>query len=102
MLGRLRKISDPSPGGITNYVWHPFGDIASIYDANGNETAWTYNKRGFVKQTSDPDSGVWTYVVNAFGETTKIRDAKTTTPGAYTTTFTYDKLSRLTSRTDAP
>lgn len=101
VLGRLRQVTDPTPGGNTRYVYHPFGEIESIFDANGNETRWTYNKRGFVTGTSDPDSGSWTYIVSAFGETTKIRDAKTLSP-AFTTTFAYDRLSRLTSRTDVP
>jgi len=101
VMGRLRQVTDPTPGGNTRYVYYPFGEIESIFDANGNDTRWTYNKRGFVTGTSDPDSGDWTYVVSAFGETTKIRDAKTASP-AFTTTFVYDKLSRITSRIDVP
>jgi YD repeat-containing protein len=92
---------DPGPGGFTRYAYRPFGEIASITDAQGNVTSWNYNARGFVIGTTDPDSGNWTYEVNAFGETTKIRDAKTQSP-YFTTTFVYDKLSRLTSRTDVP
>jgi RHS repeat-associated protein len=98
-LGQLRSITDPGTGGLTEYAYHTFGELASIEDANGNPTSWTVNDRGFVTATSDPDSGDWTYEVNAFGETAKIRDAKTAT--GWTTQFTFDKLSRPLTRTEA-
>lgn len=100
VLGQLRALDEPSTGGTTNYAYKPFGEIGSITDAAGNVTSWSYNTRGFVDGTSDPDSGNWTYQVNAFGETKNIRDANTTS--GWTTTFTYDKLSRLKTRFDVP
>jgi RHS repeat-associated protein len=100
VLGHLRAIVDPSPGGTSGYAYHPFGELASITDANLNVTSWGYNDRGFVTSTSDADSGNWTYEVNAFGETTKARDAKTTSPN-WTTQFAFDKLSRPVQRIEA-
>lgn len=102
VIGQLRNIIDPSPGGTTSYVYFPFGELASITDAAspGNVTSWSINARGFVTATSDPDSGNWTYEVNAFGETAKIRDAKTSSPN-WTTQFTFDKLSRPLTRSEA-
>lgn len=100
VLGQLKSITDPSPGGITTYAYHPFGELKSITDAAGNVTSWNLNARGFVDGNTDPDSGTWTYEVNAFGETTKIRDAKTTSP-AWTAQFTFDKLSRPLTRVEA-
>ena len=94
-IGQLRAVTDPSPGGITNYAYHPFGELAAITDAASNVTSWTYNQRGFVTGTSDPDAGSWTYVPNAFGELTSQTDAKN-----QITTFTYDRLSRPKTRTD--
>lgn len=93
VIGQLRAVSDPSPGGITTYAYHPFGELASITDAASNVTSWTYNLRGFVTGSSDPDRGSWTYVANAFGETTGQTDAK-----SQNVTFTYDKLSRPLTR----
>jgi len=99
-IGQLRAVIDPSPGGTTNYVYQPFGEIASIADAASNVTSWTYNVRGFVTGTTDPDSGTWVYEPNAFGEQEKIRDAKTAPPN-FSTQFTFDKLSRPLTRAEA-
>jgi len=100
VLGQLRWLIDPSPGGTTQYTYHPFGEVASITDANGNVTSWSVNERGYVTGNSDPDSGNWTYEINAFGETAKIRDAKTSA-GSWTTEFSFDKLSRHLTRVEA-
>jgi RHS repeat-associated protein len=100
VIGQETSLTDPSPGGITLYAYHPFGELKSITDAAGNVTSWDVNPRGFVIENSDPDSGVWAYEVNAFGETTKVRDAKTTAP-AWTTYFTFDELSRMKTRDEA-
>ena len=100
VLGQLLSIADPGTGGVTQYTYHPFGELASIKDANNNVTAWTVNNRGFITNTSDADAGNWTYEVSAFGETAKIRDAKTVSP-AWTTQFTFDNLSRVKTRVEA-
>ncbi|MGH8221387.1 MAG: RHS repeat-associated core domain-containing protein, partial [Woeseiaceae bacterium] len=100
VLGQQRSVADPGTGGLTQYAYHPFGELASIEDTNGNMTGWTVNSRGFVTNTADPDSGNWTYEVNAFGETSKIRDAKTASPN-WTTQFTFDKLSRPLTRVES-
>jgi RHS repeat-associated protein len=100
VLGQLRSVTDPGLVGITGYAYHPFGELASITDAASNVTSWDINARGLVEGTADPDSGTWEYEVNAFGETTKIRDAKTSSP-SWTTQFTYDKLSRPLTRIES-
>lgn len=101
-FGQIRAVVDPSPGGITSYAYRPFGELASITDAANpaNVTSWEYNERGFLKKTTDPDSGIWEYEHNAFGEMTKVRDAKTIAP-AWTTQFSFDKLSRPLTRLEA-
>jgi len=103
VIGQLRAVIDPSPGGTTSYAYKPFGELASIADAAAvpNVTSWTYDIRGFVTGTADPDSGTWTYESNAFGETERIRDAKTAYPN-WTTQFTFDKLGRPKTRLDVP
>lgn len=102
-FGQIRAVVDPSPGGITSYAYRPFGELASISDAANpaNITSWEYNERGFLRKTTDPDSGIWEYEHNAFGEMTYLRDAKTSAPN-WTTEFTFDKLSRPKTRRDVP
>jgi RHS repeat-associated protein len=100
VIGQEISLSDPNPGGVTAYAYHPFGELKSIKDAANNLTTWSINPRGFVTANSDPDSGVFEFQVNAFGETTKIRDAKTPAP-SWTTEFTFDKLSRMKTRVEA-
>jgi RHS repeat-associated protein len=103
VIGRLRWVVDPAPGGTTSYAYKPFGELGSISDAAAvpNVTSWTYSVRGFMTGTTDPDSGTWAYESNAFGEMEKIRDAKTAYPN-WTTLFTFDKLGRPETRTDVP
>ncbi len=99
VIGQLRAVVDPSPGGTTNYAYHPFGELASITDAANNVSNWNINVRGFATGTTDPDSGSWTYESNAFGETERIRDANTAPP-SWSTQVTFDKLSRPLTRVD--
>jgi RHS repeat-associated protein len=100
VIGQLRAVIDPSPGGTTAYAYHPFGELASITDVAGNITSWIVNSRGFVTGTTDPDSGSQTFESNAYGETERIRDAKTSAPN-WTMQFTFDKLSRPLTRLEA-
>ncbi len=95
VLGQLRQVIDPSPGGTTTYAYWPFGELSSITDAASNVTSWTVNVRGFVTATSDPDAGNWNYVPNAFGELTSQTDAK-----SQTVTYSYDGLGRPLTRVE--
>lgn len=94
--GQLRRLTDPSPGGTTNYAFDPFGNLKSITDAAGNITSAGYNLRGFRTSTSDPDLGNWIYSFNSLGELVSQTDAKN-----QVTSVVYDKLSRPTSRTES-
>ncbi|MGH8222468.1 MAG: SpvB/TcaC N-terminal domain-containing protein, partial [Woeseiaceae bacterium] len=38
VLGQQRSVADPGTGGLTQYAYHPFGELASIEDTNGNMT----------------------------------------------------------------
>lgn len=100
VIGQLKSIIDPSPGGQTLHSYGPFGELTLIMDAAQNSTSWTYNSRGFLTGTNDIDAGGWTYEANAFGEIERIRDAKTLYPN-WTTQFTFDKLSRPKTRLEA-
>jgi len=94
--GQLRRLTDPSPGGTTNYAFDPFGNLKSVTDAAGNVTSAGYDVRGFRTNTSDPDLGNWTYSFNSLGELVSQTDAK-----LQVTSVAYDKLSRPTSRTES-
>ncbi|MGH6892102.1 MAG: hypothetical protein ACREEP_07580, partial [Dongiaceae bacterium] len=96
-IGQLRAVVDPNGTDTTSYAYKPFGEIASLTDTAGNASTWSYNLRGLLIGTSDPDAGSWVYESNAFGEQERIRDAKTTAP-SWTTQFTFDKLSRPLTR----
>lgn len=94
--GQLRRLTDPSPGGTTNYAFDPFGNLKSVTDAAGNITSAGYNLRGFRTSTSDPNLGNWTYSFNSLGELVSQTDAKN-----QVTSVVYDKLSRPTSRAES-
>jgi RHS repeat-associated protein len=93
--GSLRRLTDPAPGGTTNYAFDHFGNLKSVTDAAGNVTSAGYDLRGFRTSTSDPDLGNWTYAFTSLGELVSQTDAK-----SQVTTVVYDKLSRPTSRTE--
>jgi RHS repeat-associated protein len=94
--GKLRQVVDPSPGGTTSYSYEPFGNLASTTDAIGAGSTATYNLRGFKTASYDPDAGSWSYSPDSLGEVVSQTDAKN-----QTTTFVFDLVSRLTSRTEA-
>lgn len=91
--GMLRRLTDPTPGGTTNYAFDHFGNLKSVTDPASNITSAAYNIRGFRTSTSDPDLGNWTYSLDSLGELVSQTDAK-----SQVTTVIYDPLGRPTSR----
>lgn len=79
------------------FDYDAFGNPKRVQDTNGNvlQTA-TYNLRGMLTQRVDMDLGTWNFTPNALGETVSQTDAK-----SQTSTFVFDLLGRLTSRTEA-
>ncbi|MGH8137883.1 MAG: toxin TcdB middle/N-terminal domain-containing protein, partial [Steroidobacteraceae bacterium] len=98
--GQLGQVVDPSPGGTTKYTYEPFGKLASLTDAASNVSSWTYDLRGHLTGSSDPDRGIRAYQPDSLGEMIQIRYANTVAP-AWTQTMAYDLLGRLTSRAEA-
>jgi len=90
--GRLRQVTDPSPGGATSYDYDSFGNLARVQDPNGAVSSGVANARGFRTAWIDADSGSWSYKRNSFGELVAWTDAKGQSFSA-----TYDALGRLTS-----
>jgi YD repeat-containing protein len=64
-----------------------------ITDANSNQTAFTYDDFGRVKQTNFPSSLSENYQYDADNNPTSKTDRK-----SQTITFLYDALNRLTSK----
>jgi YD repeat-containing protein len=95
VTGKLRKITDPSPGGTTEHTFDAFGNLVKMKDAGAVETTYIYNLRGFKTGSSDPDTGSWTYTPNSLNELVEQTDAKN-----QLTRFDYDKLGRMISRTE--
>jgi RHS repeat-associated protein len=81
-------------GGTVTYKYDSFGNLIET-NAGGVITAITYDVRGRKTVMSDPDMGNWIYAYNALGELIRQKDAK-----LQTATMTYDKLGRMTNRTE--
>lgn len=95
VLGRLRRVTDPYPGGTTSYEYDSFGNLNRIQDAIGAISTGTYNLRGFRTQWADADRGTWTFAGNSLNELVSWSDAKGQSFSAI-----YDALGRMTSRTE--
>lgn len=103
-IGRMTTIYRNAWGGIvqsidamtndTDYEYDAFGNPLKIRDRDGAEIVMTYNERGMRNSLSDPDLGHWTFDYFPLGELKTQTDAK-----GQTTSFTYDLLSRLLTKT---
>ena len=95
VAGRLRRVTDPSPGGTTRYDYDSLGNLNRLQDAIGAVSTGTYDVRGFRKQWSDADAGSWAFASNSLGEVVAWTDANGRSFAA-----AYDALGRKVSRTD--
>jgi RHS repeat-associated protein len=99
-LGRPAAITDAAKG-VTSYVYGPFGflhsvtDPGTLADPSGAVTITTRDALGRVKQLDDPDRGTTIQVWNGWGELLSSTDAI-----GRVSTFEYDGLGRMESRTD--
>jgi len=95
VMGRLRQVKDPAPGGTTSYDFDVFGNLNKVTDTLGPEWAATYNVRGFKTQMVDADAGTWNFSGDSLNELVSWTDANNKSFGA-----AYDALGRLTSRSE--
>jgi RHS repeat-associated protein len=94
--GELVRTIDHN-GYYQAFEYDAFGNPKRVMDQLGNTLqSSTYNLRGMLTQRIDMDMGTWNFTPNALGETVSQMDAK-----SQTTTFAFDLLGRLTSRTEA-
>ena len=95
VVGLLRQVTDPSPGGTTSYDFDVFRNLNKITDAIGKVSQATYNLRGFKTQMIDADQGTWNFSGDSLNELTGWTDAKSQSFGA-----AYDALGRMISRSE--
>ncbi|MGQ0385074.1 MAG: RHS repeat-associated core domain-containing protein [Gammaproteobacteria bacterium] len=88
------QVVDPA-AGRTRYENDAWGGLLRVYDAQDNlAMSVAYNAVGMPVSQAEMNSGTWTYMHDALGELTSLRDAKSQMTG-----FAYDALGRLTGRT---
>lgn len=99
VAGKIRRVTDPNTNGTiagtTNYTFDPFGNLITIVDADNYSSSATYNIRGFKTGSNDVDAGSWTFTPDSLNELVSQTDAK-----RQVTTFGYDLLGRMASRTE--
>jgi RHS repeat-associated protein len=82
---------------------HP-GDVTGVTNPDGKTTSYAYDPDGDQVKVTDPDGNLTTLAYNSIGWRTSVvsPDGNVTggNPSAYTTTYAYDALGRLTSVTD--
>lgn len=87
--------AEPEPANSFR-AFDGLGNLASVTDARGKVTTYTYDERGLVLTMTDAAGGVTAYEYNAFGEVVKVTDPK----GGETYSY-YDGLGRVTKVRDA-
>lgn len=81
-------------GVVTNFTYHPSGDLASRRDARGYTTGFSDYKRGIPQSESHPESISISRVVSAAGVITSETNGE-----GFATSYVYDGLNRLTGVT---
>lgn len=83
-------------GQVTTVSYEPvFSRIATIRDALGNATSFSYDGRGNLTQSRDANGNVTGYAYNSFGQVTESTD-----PLGNRTKYDYDVLGNLVTVTD--
>jgi YD repeat-containing protein len=113
--GRVAKTTDAA-GGQTSFVYNAFGNVVQTTDALGNVTYNYYDALGRVTMSCDALNYITQTSYTPFGEVASVTrryiassttptilapPTITTSPNDAKTSFTYDRLGRLTQTTDA-
>ncbi len=95
-LGRLIEVIEYADEGefYTYYEYNTAGDLLKVKDALNNETIIEYDSLGQKTYMNDPDMGEWSYTYDDNGNLHTQTDAE-----EQVTTFAYDALNRVTSKT---
>ena len=113
--GRILTSTD-ALNGVTSYQYNAFGEVVSTTDVLGRNSYNYYDQLGRLRKTADALKFVTETTYTSFGDVASVTQyytAATNTPSVTvepavttnakdaTTSFTYDKLGRLKSTTDA-
>lgn len=77
------------------YTYDAADRLLTVKDAKGNTITNVYDSRGYKTSMTDPDMGTYQYQYNGFGEL-----IRQTYPSTKVVTMAYDRLGRLTTRTE--
>jgi RHS repeat-associated protein len=100
VLGEVVQLTDPDGVSKTLYAYDPFQNPTLVQDPGGAQIVRSYDIRGHLLTSNDPDRGAWTFESDSLGELVHERDAKTASP-IWTRQFSYDLLGRMATRTEA-
>jgi len=94
--GRIKeekRVLDVSTTYVTSYTYSPAGDLVTVTDPRGNDTAYEYDASGFRTRAYDPNnpSRQTLYGYDSLGNLASVTNARSNTA-----TFDYDGLGRLT------
>lgn len=93
--GQKTSVTD-AMGNVTTYAYEPFGDLFYVLNPAGQSESMTiYDIRGHKTYGYSVDMGGWIYEYDTLGELVKQTDAK-----QQVTSFSYDKLGRMTQRVE--
>jgi RHS repeat-associated protein len=101
-LGRLVEVVE-DPGGLnysTTYTYDALGNLLKV-EQGGQERHFSYDSLSRLKTATNPESGLISYKYDDNSNLIEKQDARTipqSTQLKVTTTYTYDKLNRVTSK----
>ncbi|MES2206723.1 MAG: RHS repeat-associated core domain-containing protein [Pseudomonadota bacterium] len=97
VVGQVSSIKDAN-NGLLSYTYDPNGNMVQSVDAKGNIISLKYDLRGRKTDLYDPDMGVWNYSYDALNQI--VRQISPKYGSSQPTTFVYDKVGRMTSRSE--
>lgn len=95
-LDRQVKVTNPE-GHSVRFEYDRLGNLRVLTDARGYQTAFTYDGMNRLVLRVDAMAGKWRYEYDAMGNLSRHIDAN----GHANNTYTYDKVYRLKTSTDA-
>jgi RHS repeat-associated protein len=96
-LGRIIRVAEHStetPDSTTKYEYNPADELVRLENTLGHVSTIAYDTLGRKISMTDPDMGHWRYAYDPNGNLKTQTDAE-----SETTTFEYDELNRVTSKT---
>ncbi len=105
-LGNMTRLADRA-GNVTTYVYEPaFSNVTSVTEPGGRVTTYAYDAQGNPTRITDALGNATTMTYDSRGlalTQTSPRGNQTGTSGDFTTTYTYNTLGQvLTRSTDLP